>query len=124
MPDILQRLAKSTTIEIGNTTPKRDYIDVRDMASGVLAMLEGNRGGSDTCNIGTGEVYDVTEIASMLSDIHGSRIMLAPAERLIRKIERQNLQADSQRLQSRYGWRPRFGIRDSLGYAHAWYAKS
>ena len=124
VPDILQRIRQSNTIEIGNTTPKRDYIDVRDMASGVMAMLDGNRGGIDTCNIGTGEVYDVTEIAAVLSDIHGSSITLAPAERLMRRVERQNLQADSGRLQSRYGWRPRFGIRDSLGYAYAWYSRA
>ncbi len=123
VPDVLQRIRQSSTIEIGNTTPKRDYIDVRDMASGVLAMLDGNREGLDTCNIGTGDVYDVTEIAAMLSDIHGAAITLAPAERLIRKVERQNLQADSRRLQSRHGWRPRFGVRDSLAYAYAWYAK-
>ncbi len=121
VPDVLERIRHSNTIEIGNTTPKRDYIDVRDMASGVLAMLEGNQQGIATCNIGTGDVYDVVEIADMLSAIHGSKITLAPAERLIRKVERQNLQADSSRLQSSFGWRPRFGIRDSLAYAHGWY---
>lgn len=121
VPDILQRIRHSNTIEIGNTSPKRDYIDVRDMATGVLAMLDGNAGPIDTCNIGTGEAYDVVEIAAFLSEIHGSPIQLQPAERLIRKVERQNLQADSHRLQSRYGWKPQHSIRDSLSYAHAWY---
>ena len=122
VPDILQRIKQSNTIEIGNTAPKRDYIDVRDMASAVLAMLDGNRGGIDTCNIGTGEAYDVTEIAAQLSEIHGARITLAPAARLMRKVERQNLQADNRRLRSRYGWRPRLRVRDSLAYAYDWYA--
>jgi UDP-glucose 4-epimerase len=122
VPDILQRIKQSSTIEIGNTSPKRDYIDVRDMASAVLAMLDGNHSGLDTCNIGTGNVHDVVEIAHMLSEIHGSRITLAPAERLIRKVERQNLQADSTRLQRRYGWTAQHGIRDSLRYAYEWYA--
>jgi len=121
VPDILQRLKKSNTIEIGNTTPKRDYIDVRDMASGVMAMLEGNQSSIDTCNIGTGEVYDVAEIAAFISEIHGAPIELQPVERLIRKVERQNLQADSRRLQTRYGWKPKYSVQDSMRYAHEWY---
>lgn len=123
VPDVLQRIRESDVIEIGNTSPKRDYIDVRDMATGVMAMLDGNAGPIDTCNIGTGEVYDVAEIARFISDIHGRPIELRPVERLIRKVERQNLQADSRRLQTRYGWKPQHSIHDSLGYAYTWYTQ-
>jgi UDP-glucose 4-epimerase len=118
VPDILRRLKQSDTIEIGNTTPRRDYIDVRDMARGVLAMLDGNDARIDTCNIGSGEAYDVVEIARFLSDIHGSTIRLQAVDRLMRKVERQNLQADPSRLRARYGWSPRYTITDSLRYAH------
>ena len=121
VPDILQRLKQSNIIEIGNTTPKRDYIDVRDMAAGVLAMLDGNRNSIDTCNVGTGEVYDVTQITNIIAEIYGSPIELKPTEKLIRKVERQNLQADNSRLKRLYGWKPRYSIRDSLQYAYSWY---
>lgn len=124
VPDILKRIAVSQTIEIGNVSPKRDYIDVRDMASAVMAYLSSGEDALDTCNIGTGKVYDVREIVGILSEIHGKDIVLKPVERLIRKVERQNLQADISRLEARYGWKPRYGIRDSLAYAHEWFAKS
>ncbi len=121
VPDILQRIVESDVIEIGNTSPKRDYIDVRDMARGVMAMLQGNREPIDTCNIGTGLVFDVDEITAILSKIHGRAIKLKPVERLIRKVERQNLQADSTRLQTRYGWKATHSIEDSMAYAYEWY---
>lgn len=121
VPDVLRRIAESDVIEIGNTSPKRDYIDVRDMARGVLAMLQGNRESIDTCNIGTGLVFDVEEITAIISKIHGRQIKLKPVERLIRKVERQNLQADSQRLQSRYGWKAAHTIENSMAYAYEWY---
>lgn len=121
VPDILHRIAESDVIEIGNTSPKRDYIDVRDMARGVLAMLQGNREKIDTCNIGTGNVYDVEEITAIISKIHGREIKLKPVEKYIRKVERQNLQADSSRLQARYGWKAIHTIEDSMAYAYEWY---
>jgi nucleoside-diphosphate-sugar epimerase len=66
-------------------------------------------------------VYDVAEIAAFISEIHGAPIELQPVERLIRKVERQNLQADSRRLQTRYGWKPKYSVQDSMRYAHEWY---
>ena len=124
VPDILHRIVDSDVIEIGNTSPKRDYIDVRDMARGVLALLQGNQEKLDTCNIGTGMVFDVDEITAIISKIHGKKIKLKPVDRLIRKVERQNLQADSRRLQTRYGWKPIHSIEDSMAYAYEWYCSS
>ena len=120
IPDILQRIKQSDRIEIGNVSPKRDYIDVRDMATAVVTMLDGNRGKLDTCNIGTGKSYDVEQITKLISDIHGREIHLDPSPRLIRKVERQNLQAQVDRIAFRYGWRARYSISDAVHYAYQW----
>lgn len=122
VPDILKRIANSSTIEIGNTTPKRDYIDVRDMASGVIDYLIGAVDAIDTCNIGTGLVFDVEEITALIAEIHGKPITLNASERLIRKVERQNLQADNSRLKSKYGWAPKYSVKNSMEYAYEWFA--
>jgi UDP-glucose 4-epimerase len=123
VPDILKRIITSDTIEIGNTAPKRDYIDVRDMARAVIAFVNGNQSSLDTCNIGTGLIFDVEEIVSIISEIHGRIIHLNPVEKLIRKVERMNLQADNARLSTRYAWSPKYSIKDSMVYAYEWYGR-
>lgn len=121
IPDILARLKSSTHIEIGNTAPKRDYIDVRDIASAVVTMLDSNKTTIDTCNIGTGLSYSVDEIIKMISLVHDAEITCAEASHLIRRVERMNLQADPERLRQNYGWKPRFTVEDAISYAYEWY---
>jgi nucleoside-diphosphate-sugar epimerase len=93
------------------------------MAHAVLAYIAGIRETIDTCNIGTGRVFDVEEIVAAISKIHGRPIRLNPVERLIRKVERQNLQADVARITSKYQWSPRYSLADSMEYAYEWYAQ-
>jgi UDP-glucose 4-epimerase len=124
VPDILARIASSgaDVIEIGNVSPKRDYIDVRDMARAISAFVTGITEPIDTCNIGTGAVFDVEQVVAVISEIHGRQIRLKPVERLIRKVERQNLQADICKIRAKYHWEPRYSLADSLRYAYDWYA--
>lgn len=121
VPDILNRIAGGNTIEIGNTSPKRDYTDVRDMASAVMCYVSGATLSIDTCNIGTGLSFDVEEVVKVISEVHGSELVLKPVDRLTRKVERQNLQADNRRIVATYGWAPRYCLRESIAYAYERY---
>lgn len=124
VPDILARIQSSNTIKIGNTSPKRDYIDVRDMATAVMTYLNRAADPIDTCNIGTGSVFNVDEIVNIISNVHGKDITLEPSQHLTRKVERENLQADNTRIRNRYGWSPKYSINESIAYAYEWFMES
>jgi dTDP-L-rhamnose 4-epimerase len=44
----------------------RDFIDVRDVASAILAALESNSGGQHVLNVGTGRATTVAQVATAL----------------------------------------------------------
>lgn len=66
LPTIVGQLRRGAeVIDLGNTWPKRDYIDVLDAASGFATVaLDGTlkAGDCETVNLGSGEQYSVEEI--------------------------------------------------------------
>ena len=55
VPEIVRQLAcGARSIRLGNLDPRRDFIDARDMALGIVAATGHIRVGNDTFNIGSG----------------------------------------------------------------------
>ncbi len=117
VPEILKRVKVSDKIEIGNTTPKRDYIHVKDIAVAIVTFTTMNKKPLDICNIGSGESYSVIEVVDILSRILNKKIKIIPMEKLKRKIDRPFLIANVSKIHKDYEWYPKYSFEKALEYA-------
>ncbi len=100
-------------IQLGNLTPKRDFIHTFDMANAVDVLLQNVNEGIHTFNLGRGIEYAVTEIVDAFSIAIGEKIEIEVDQARVRKVERQHLLADVTKLKS-IGWMPKIGIEDGI----------
>jgi UDP-glucose 4-epimerase len=114
IPEIQKQvLGGNRKIDLGNLTPKRDFIHTYDMAEAVKTLLDKVDEGIDTYNLGRGIEYAVTEIVDSFSRALGEKIEVNVDPKRVRKVERMHLLADVTKLKS-LGWEPKIGIDEGI----------
>ena len=112
----------SDVLEVGNTWPKRDYIDVVDAAGGFAAAALGagpGPGECETVNLSSGDQYSVDEILERLQSVLGLKFEVRQAQDRMRAVDRPVLGADISRIQEKFGWAPQHSLESSLERAWA-----
>ena len=113
IPHILESLRETDAIALGNTAPRRDYIDTRDIAGAIVQASEVGDG-LRTFNVGTGVAVSVDDIIELLRRITGRPITALQDRDRLRPHERMLLVADTARIRAAIGWEPRFRLADTL----------
>ena len=101
------------TINLGNLTPKRDFIHTSDMALAVNTLQEKVKEGIHVFNLGRGIEYSVTDIVDAFERELGEKITIEVDQARVRKTERMHLLADVSKLKS-LGWEPKIGIDEGI----------
>lgn len=114
IPEIQRQvIGGNRKIQLGNLTPKRDFIHTHDMAEAVNTLINNVSSGIDVFNLGRGIEYAVTEIVDSFSNALGEKIEIEVDPARVRKVERMHLLADVTKLKS-LGWEPRIGIDEGI----------
>ena len=103
----------------------RDYVHVDDAADAYIAALDSlmNGGRSDVYNIGTGHGHSVRELLTKVQSVTGRQIPTAPVAR--RSGDAATLIADTGKIRSELGWKPKLADLDSIIQATwAWHQES
>ncbi len=106
-----------------DTTPIRDYIDVRDLADAHLAALEylGRHKGFELMNLGTGKGSSVREIVTNVERILG--IPIEKSQARPRQGETAAIYANPAKAERVLGWKAERSLSDSVRALAAWYQK-
>ena len=114
LPDIFKQVnAGERTIQLGNLTPRRDFVHALDMAKAIFtATVEANK--SDIFNIGGGKQYSVKEVVDMISELLGEEITITQRDNLKRKVERPSLLAGIGKIGNAFGWQPKISLKETL----------
>jgi UDP-glucose 4-epimerase len=115
IPEIENQLRNGLrTINLGNLTPKRDFIHTYDMASAVSKLLKHDKAGFDIFNLGRGIEYSVVEIVEAFERQLDDKINIEVDPARVRKVERQHLLADVNKLKNATGWEPVWSIDEGI----------
>ena len=115
IPEIERQLRDGLrTIKLGNLTPKRDFIHTFDMANAVKQLLKLENSGCDIFNLGRGIEYSVVEIVEAFERQLQEAISIEVDPARVRKVERQHLIADVNKLKKLAGWEPKWGIDEGV----------
>jgi GDP-4-dehydro-6-deoxy-D-mannose reductase len=118
LPAFAQRLraaraAGAGTVPTGNLSPVRDFLDVRDVVSAYIRLLEQGVPG-ETYNVARGEGVPLSELFDRLARILGVDVEPVPDPALTRRTDIPHLVGDSARLRSATGWTPVYTLDDML----------
>lgn len=115
IPAILEQLRDGNrTVELGNLTPRRDYIHVSDVSRGLQEFVRHADEAPAALNLGTGEAYSVRAVVEAVSMALGADIEVTQSQDRVRASDRPHLQADMSRTTAVTGWEPEIGLVDGL----------
>ena len=97
----------------------RDYIHVSDLAEAHIAAVDSllKGGASDCFNVGTGVGHSVKEVLSSVERVTGKKVPFTLGPR--REGDPPSLVADSTKLQTKLGWKPKRADLDKI-VSDAW----
>jgi UDP-glucose 4-epimerase len=115
IPEIQQQINNGQrVINLGNLTPKRDFIHTYDMSVAVRMLMEKFSNGYDVFNLGRGIEYSVTEIVEAFERVLGEKIKVEVDQARVRKVERMHLLADISKLKNFLKWEPTISIDEGI----------
>ncbi|KRE33796.1 epimerase [Mycobacterium sp. Soil538] len=118
LPAIVAQLRdQPDAINLGNTWPKRDYIDVQDAAGGFAAAALGaapEPGGYEIVNLGSGQQYSVDDIVNRMKSVLGLDFEVRQDPSRMRAVDRPYLGADISRIGELFGWAPKWELDETL----------
>ena len=115
IPHIINQLKSGRTkIELGNISPKRDYVYVKDVADALFQISSDGTGKYNCLNIGTGKEYSVEDLISKIASILGKDLIIDSVDSLKRKIERPHLCSDISKIKKEMDWSPKYDINEGL----------
>ena len=115
IPTIITQLASGAKqVNLGATTPTRDFSYVDDTTSGFIAALESSNGIGETVNLGSNFEISIHDTATLIARLMDTEIDLTSDSERNRpeKSEVERLWADNSKAKALFGWTPNFG-----GYA-------
>jgi GDP-4-dehydro-6-deoxy-D-mannose reductase len=93
----------STSLSVGNLTPKRDFTDVRDVVRAYRLLAESGQPGG-TYNVCSGHAVSIAELANRMLELANVKLDLVPDPDLQRPVDIPVLCGDPSKLQSHTGW--------------------
>ena len=123
IPTILSQLHKGASeINLGSTSPTRDFNYVDDTVNGFLAVAGCDRAVGEVVNIGSGREISIGDLVSLLVEITGSRAQIVTDESRLRPTgsEVERLLCDSTRAREWAGWTPEVSLEDGLRRTSDW----
>lgn len=107
-----QRLNR-TTIDVGNLSAIRDFLDVRDVVAGYVDIAECGKPG-EVYNICSGVGIVVKDLVEQLIALSGRTLSLRVDPDLVRPVEVEALVGSNEKLVTDVGFTPRFSLDATL----------
>jgi NAD dependent epimerase/dehydratase len=127
---ITQVLKGASTIELGSTSPSRDFSYVDDTTSGFIAALESSNGIGEVINLGSGFEISIEKTVQLISNLLGQKIKIKTSEDRLRPTnsEVNRLWADNSKARKLLDWSPKFegelGFKKGLGLTIEWFQQA
>jgi GDP-4-dehydro-6-deoxy-D-mannose reductase len=100
-------------LPVGDLDTRRDFVDVRDVASAVIAIAQRGRPGTIE-HVGTGDSHSIREGLELLITLSGRAVETRSRIGQVAESGPGDSRADSRSLREGIGWTPRFSFAQSL----------
>jgi dTDP-glucose 4,6-dehydratase len=122
IPTIIAQALTKRVIEVGNTTPTRDFTYVADTVEGMLRVGEVDAAVGQEINLGSGHEISIGDLATRIATVVGADVVITRREERVRpaKSEVSRLLADNGKAKRVVGWAPKVPLEEGLRLTVAW----
>lgn len=113
LPEIIEQLRYSRTLQLGDVDPVRDFIHVTDASEAIRKVGETDCDGR-IFNVSGDAAVSVREIIDIVSEILGYEIEVMKDPARYRKNDKKAQVADIKKIRELLGWNPMVGLREGL----------
>lgn len=117
VPDILEQVRDGqSVVRLGNTSPRRDYVWVEDVARALQAAVSRPISGGtiETVNVCSGVEYSVAQIVEVLGELLSRRLTIEVEAARVRRVDRAGQLGDPAHARALLGWTATTPLRDAL----------
>ncbi|RME58842.1 MAG: NAD-dependent epimerase/dehydratase family protein [Candidatus Dadabacteria bacterium] len=102
---------REPVIKVGNLSPKRDFMDVRDSVTAYEAALETGEG---IYNLASGRSTAIKDILNLLIAISGVNVEVVEDPALFRRVDLPRVEGSYKKAERDFGWKPVVPLEQSL----------
>jgi NAD dependent epimerase/dehydratase len=126
IPTIVTQALAREAVELGATTPTRDFLYVEDTARGMVRCAEAEGVEGEVINLGTGTEVSIAEVVERVMRILGRDVPVELDENRLRPqdSEVERLVADTTKAQELLGWEPSVELDEGLQRTVDWLTRS
>lgn len=124
IPTIVSQALTGPRINLGVTSPTRDFVFVADTADALVRLAATSDFAGETFNIATGRDSSVADVVAAVSELLGSELKITFQEERARPGSSEVLQllGDAGKLRAAVGWEPSTSLREGLQAVIHWMA--
>lgn len=104
---------REPVLRLGNLDPVRDFLDVRDVAAGYVALLERGRRG-EVYNLCAGEGVSIAELVALFRTLARVPVQVRSEPGRRRALDVERIVGSHERATAATGWEPRVPLLESL----------
>ena len=130
IPTVITQIAQgSKKINLGSTTPTRDFNYVMDIVAGFNSALISNKGIGEVFNLGSNSEISIGDTANLIADLMGKEIEIITDQKRVRpeNSEVERLWADNRKANRLFEWQPKYtgmdGFKKGLTETIEWFTK-
>jgi NAD dependent epimerase/dehydratase len=122
IPTIITQALALDAIELGATSPTRDFLYVEDTAAGIARCAEVDDIGGEVFNLGTGSEISIGDLVTRILGLLERDVAVTTADERLRPAgsEVERLVADVTRARDVLGWEPQVTFDDGLRRTIEW----
>jgi dTDP-glucose 4,6-dehydratase len=126
IPTIISQAMGDQKIRLGNISPRRDFLFVKDTVRGFIQLGKCEEAVGKVVNIGTGTDISVEALVTKILNLAGKRGEIEVEDQRIRpeKSEVMQLLSDTRLAQKLFKWAPRYTLEEGLRETMEWYQKN
>ncbi len=123
IPTMISQAIANQKVRIGNMSPRRDFLFVKDTARGFIEIGKCDSAIGKVVNIGTGRDISIREVFDTIRGLLGSECDVEVEDRRVRpeKSEVMRLLADTGLAKALFQWAPRYTLEEGLKETIEWY---
>jgi dTDP-glucose 4,6-dehydratase len=116
IPTIVSQALSRDIVELGATSPTRDFLFVEDTAAGIAACADADGVDGEVINLGTNTEISIGQVAERIIELVGRDVTLALDKDRLRPAgsEVERLVADTSKAQRLLGWEPVVELDEGL----------
>ena len=130
IPTVITQIAEgSKKINLGSTTPTRDFNYVMDIVAGFNLALISDNGIGEVFNLGSNSEISIGDTTKLIADLMGKEIEIITDQKRVRpeNSEVERLRADNSKANRLFDWQPKYtgidGFKKGLTETIEWFTQ-